>query len=272
MRKDLGPDVLFNTIMMMRMRSCRTVLLAESSVDAAFYQRFVSGKDCFLGDAVGRLGVLNMLDRLSACSVPACGGIIDADADYALGRPKPHQNAYRTHKTDKETTIVDSPAFVAFCATLNVSMSAENLRGILYAAALPLGAIRRQGTREGFALDFKQIVYSNFIHAGPACDINQCCAEVKARNPHVDISLESLIDFVQDTRLREVPKSHIVQGHDLTAILSLQSCSLFGRHFSQAALETELSNSYTLAHFLDTTTYGELSRWEGTIAPRFRVF
>lgn len=272
MRREPGEDVLFNTIMMMRMRSSRTVLLTESDLDACFYQKFVSENYCFVGNAFGRPGVLNMLEKLSNFRVAACGGIIDADADYALGRPTPLSNVFRTDKADKETTIIDSPAFVVFCSALNSTIAADRLKELLYEAAFPVGIIRRYAAREGIAIDFKDIPFDHFIHEGPTCNVNQCCNEIKTRNQHLQLSCEKLIDIVQDPPFKGLPKSLVVRGHDLTTILSIQSAFLFARSISKSNLEFELSKAYALEHFRATTTYHELSQWESAITPKYRIF
>jgi len=272
MRRDLGEDVLFNTVMMMRMRNCRTVIVTESEADAAFYQKFVSDKDCFIGFAEGRHGVLSVLNRFSSYRLAACGGIIDADADYVWSRPRPSPNICRTDKTDKETTIIDSPAFDRFCSTLSSRVAAATLRELIYEAAHPLGAIRRQAARLGLGVDFKKILCGNFISSGPICDASQCCCEVKSLNQHIDISLEQLMDFIQDPALNSFPKPQIVQGHDMTAILALQSPQLFGRSISQAEIEFELGRAYLASHFHATAMYRDLIEWERSIAPSYRIF
>jgi hypothetical protein len=272
MRRDLGSDVLFNLVMMMRMRSQRSVLLAESDQDADFYRRFVSDPHCLVRGACGRAGVLETLDRFSQFKVKGCVGIIDADCDYVLRRPRPTSNVCLTDKTDKETTVIDSSAFDLFCAALGATIPAASLRGLLYESGFPLGAIRRVAFREGMALDFKRINFRNFIGAGLVCTITRCCEEVASVNPHLDVSVQTLIDFTRDEVCLSLPRAHVVRGHDLVAILESQSRPLFGREVSLRELDYELAAAYTVDHFKCTQTYTDLRKWEGTVRPTYRLF
>lgn len=272
MRRDLGSDVLFNLVMMMRMRSHRSVLLTESGLDADFYRRFVSDPHCMVGSACGRAGVLESLERFSKSKVRGCVGIIDADCDYVLRRPRPTPDVCLTEQTDKETTIIDSPAFELFCATLNARIPAKNLRRLLYRSGFPLGAIRRVAFREGLTLDFKRINVCNFINAGPACAITRCCEEVASVNPHLDVSVQALIDFTRDQACLSLPMSQVVRGHDLILILESQSTSIFGRRISKGELEFELAKAYTVDHFKCTKTYTDLREWESAVLPTYRLF
>ncbi len=272
MRRDGGLDVLFNLVMMMRMRSRKSVLLTESDRDTDFYCRFVSEPNCLVRSACNRAGVLSSLERFSQHKVGGCVGIIDADGDYVLRRPRPSANVCLTEQTDKETTVIDSPAFDLFCATLGARIPATNLRGLLYLSGFPLGAMRRVACREGMALDFKRINVCNFIDAGPVCAITRCCEEVASVNLHLDVSVQVLIDFAQDKVCLSLPMSQVVRGHDLIAILESQSKYLFGRMMSQRELEFELAEAYTVDHFKCTKTYTDLREWEGAVLPTYRLF
>jgi hypothetical protein len=272
MRRNLGTDVLFNTVMMMRMRSRKSVLLTESDLDVELYQKFVSLDHCYVGDATGRPGVLEVLGRFSQCKVRGCAGIIDADADHLLGRAQPRPDVFFTDRTDKETSIIDSPAFDVFCNKLGVTIPVEELRQSLFLSALPLGAIRRLSVRNGLGLDFKQIEMSTFIHPGPRCDIDECCAEVLVRNPHIEITAEILRRFVADTSVQSISPAYVVQGHDLLTILEMQAYSLFGRSVLRRELEFELSSAYSSDHFRITTTYAQLRTWETSQLPTYKLF
>ena len=196
----------------------------------------------------------------------------NADADHVLGLARPTLNVFRTDKTDKETTIVESDAFEDFCITLNSCIPAVELRASIYDAAFPLGAVRRQAAQKGLALDFKQIPFHSFILEGPICNVDRCCAEVKGVNPHTNISVGELIELVQDETIKRFPRPLEVRGHDLTAILSVQSRLLFGRQVSQTELEFELMRTYLMRHFAKTGTYADMLQWETTIAPNFKIF
>ena len=272
MRRDLGPDVLFNTVMMMRMRSRKTVLLTESEIDARFYQKFVSENYCFVGHASTRPRVIEMLERFTQNHVQACVGIVDADDNYVLKRPKPNPAVYFTEKSDKETTIIDSPAFDDFCSVMGATVTAAEIRNKVYEAATPLGAIRRLSARDGLGLDFKRIVIGNFVSLLPACNLQGCCAEVRAMNPDIYTTDEALMEFVREAEWLGIPKPYLLRGHDLIAILELSSQSLFGRTISQRDLEDELAKAFRTDHFQSTTTYAELREWEKTVLPTYRLF
>ncbi len=166
MRRDLGSDVLFNLVMMMRTRSQKSVLLTESDLDTDFYRRFVSEPHCLVRSASTRGGVLASLDRFAQYKVRGCVGIIDADCDFVLQRPRPRPDVCLTDKTDKETTSIESPAFEQLCATLGAKVPAVKLRSLLFEAAFPLGAIRRVSVREGLTLDFRFVKVPDFIDEG----------------------------------------------------------------------------------------------------------
>lgn len=272
MRRDLGSDVLFNLVMMTRMRSRKSVLLTESDRDTDFYCKFVSEPHCLVRSACSRAGVLSSLDRFSQHKVKGCVGIIDADCDYVLGRPRPSADVCRTEQTDKETTVIASSAFDRLCATLKAKIPATNLRALLYESGFPLGAIRRVAFREGMALDFKRVKVCNFIDAGPVCVITKCCEEVASVNPHLDVSVQTLIDFTRDEVCLSLPRAQVVRGHDLIAILESQSRALFGREVSQRELECELAQAYTVDHFKCTKTYTDLREWERAVLPTYRLF
>jgi hypothetical protein len=272
MKRDLGPDVLFNTVMMMRMRSRKSVLVTESERDTDLYKKFVSENDCLVGSSSHRSGVLDALERFSRYRVGGCAGIIDADADYFLNRPKPALSVYRTDKTDKETTIIDSAAFSDFCRFFSARLPAGTLRAMLYEAALPLGVIRRMSIREGWGLDFKGVVISRFIETGPVCNLTRCCEEVALLNPQSAISVQTLTDLLADVRSRSLPPTHVVQGHDLITIIALHSQSIFGRNLSQWEIGFGLSKAYTIHHFKTTNTYSDLRIWENSALPYFRMF
>ncbi len=279
MRRNLGSNVLFNLVMMTRQRSQRSVLLTESDQDTDFYRRFVSEPHCLVRSASthdgvlpNREGVLVNLERFSQCHVRACAGIIDADNDYVLRRPKPIPEVFLTDKTDKETSVIDSAAFESFCVSLKSSVPAIDLRRLLYESAFPLGAIRRVSHREGMGIDFKNINVSNFITEGPACVSSKCCEEVASTNPDLALSVQTLADFTRDECCLSLPRTHVVRGHDLVAILESQSQSLFGREVSQRELEYELAKAYTFGHFRTTMTYADLREWEGAILPTYKLF
>jgi len=272
MRRDLGSKVLLNTILMMRQRSRRVVLLTESPIDAEFYQKFVSAKDCFVGAADGRAGVLGALEMLGSFKIDACVGIVDADADHALQLPRPHPDVYRTDKTDKETTIIDSPAFSDFCKALNVTTDAEELRQRIYGAAFPIGAVRRLSVRSGLRVDFKRIVIENFIHDGPVCIDAKCFNEIIRWNQDLGISIDMLEDLVKDAIREGIPMALIVQGHDLVSILSFSLSLLLGCAITEGEMEYELSKAYTFQHFQSTKTYADLRVWEQSVLPTYRMF
>lgn len=279
MRRNLGSNILFNLVMMTRQRSQRSVLLTESDQDTDFYRRFVSEPHCLVRSASiddgvlpNREGVLANLERFSQCRVKGCAGIIDADSDYVLQRPKPIPDVFLTDKSDKETTIVDSVAFEVFCVSLSASIPATDLRRLLYESAFPIGAIRRVSDREGMGIDFKNVKVSSFITEGPACVTSKCCDEVASANPDLDLSVQTLAEFTRDAKCLSLPKANVVRGHDLVAILEAQSRSIFGREVSQRELEYELARAYSFDHFRSTMTYGDLRKWEGAMLPTYRLF
>lgn len=272
MRRDLGPNVLFNTVMMVRVRSRRTVLLTESPNDAQFYQKFVSSSDCFVGAADGRRGVLEMLDRFASCKVEACVGIIDADGDHLLGRPKPSPLVFLTDKADKETTIVDSKAFEDFCSALGAGRPAEELRTLLYDAAFPLAAIRRFAGRSGMAVDFRGISFRTFIDRDTICNRLKCCAEVRSLNPDLEFSIDDLVGVIDEANLQGVPRALLVRGHDLLQILEMNSPRLIGRVASLREIERGLEDAFKLIHFHATILYADLRQWEETVSPQYRMF
>lgn len=279
MRRNLGSNVLFNLVMMTRQRSQRSVLLTESDQDTDFYRRFVSEPHCLVrsasihdGVSANREGVLANLERFSQCHVRGCAGIIDADSDYVLRRPKPIPNVFLTDKTDKETTVVDSAAFEDFCVSLRASIPAKDLRRLLYDSAFPLGAIRRVSDRAGIGIDFKNVKVSSFITEGPACVSSKCCEEVASTNPALALSVQTLADFTRDEDCLSLPRTSVVRGHDVVAILESQSQSLFGRKVSQRELEYELAKAYTFGHFQTTMTYANLREWEVAILPTYKLF
>jgi hypothetical protein len=215
---------------------------------------------------------LESLERFSRCRVRGCTGIIDADCDYVLRRPRPRPDVCLTDKTDKETTVIDSPAFDRFCLALGAKIPSTRLRGLLYESGFPLGAIRRVALRSGLSMDFQFVKVRNFIDAGPVCAIRRCCEAVASVNQDLDLSVEDLIDFTHDQVCLSLPRAHVVRGHDLIAILESQSLPLFGREVSQRELEYELAEAYTIDHFYCTKTYTDLRKWEGTVLPTYRLF
>jgi hypothetical protein len=247
-------------------------LLTESEVDTDLYKKFVSDSDCYFGSASNRSGVISTLERFSEYKMGGCAGIIDADSDYVLGHRAPRPEVFLTDKTDKETTIIDSPAFDDFCSTAGARLPASQLRGLLYDAAFPLGAIRRIAARNGIALDFKEIAMANLIEAGPKCNTSGCCWAVVRANPHLGLSADTLTEFLTDPAVTGIPKPYVVRGHDLVAILEAQSGSLFGRQLSRREIECELAKSYTSKYFHTTVTYSGLRAWEKSVIPKYRVF
>jgi hypothetical protein len=257
---------------MMRMRSPKSVLLTEADSDTDLYRKFINESRCLVRSAGSRAGVLAMLERLSLNRLKGCVGIVDADCDYVLGRLSPSLDVFRTDTTDKETMIIDSPAFDDFCLSLQAKIAPSRLREMLLESSYPLGAIRRSSVLAGLAIDFKNVTIGKFVTDGPICDVDGCCAEVLAVNQHLGLDMRTMRDFVQDRVCSSLPKPKVVRGHDLVSILECQARLLFGRSVSQRELEYELAKAYMFHHFQLTETYADLLKWEDVARPTWGLF
>lgn len=272
MQRSGSQDILFNTVMMMRMRSTRAVLLTESDRDTDLYRKFVDENRCLVRSAGNRDDVIKMLQRFADNRVVGVVGIIDADSDYVLSRSRPLSNVAITHCSDKETTIIDSAGFDLFCNSLNPSLDAATVRQEIYAAALPLGMARRISAREGWNLDFKPIAIRHFIDANAYCDKARCSEHIVAANPHLGISAQNIQECFDDEMSARLPPPRIVQGHDLVDVLALRSQSLFGIPLTAIEIEDKLSDAYSKQDFMGTTTYSEVKSIESSWPSHFSCF
>ena len=265
-------SVIFNTVSMMRMRSKRTVLITESNNDTDLYKKFVEASSCFMSSANDRSSVIMLLERFARNRVPATVGIVDADDDFAVGRKSPHPNIARTDATDKETTIIESPAFDAFCTTEHASLEPGVIRREVFAAVHTLGLIRRYSAINNWGLDFKAIRVRDFLDLQFKCDENLCKASVLANNSHVSVTIGDLDNACIDPNLLALGASKIVRGHDATAVLALRSRELFQQNLEQREIERRLSESYLMQHFNQTQTFQELRTLEQAFPAGFTLF
>ena len=255
----------------MRQRSSRSVVLTEGEPDTELYRKFVDEGACLVQHVGDRDGVESLLARFDGMRIPAVGGIIDADDDHFMERTSPRPNLFRTDETDRETTLIDSPAFDAFCLAFNSTVPSGELRRRLYAAAYPLGAVRRASHRERWEVSFANIEHGQYIDAGPTCDRQKCCAETVGKNQSV-LSEASFHEAITDPQCTTATVTHIVSGHDLTEILSLRSMELFGQQMTARRIDYELNARYSAAEFHRTVTYVSMLAWEIAIKPRYRLF
>jgi|HubBroStandDraft_6_1064221.scaffolds.fasta_scaffold32360_1 hypothetical protein len=264
-----------NTILMMRqVDRAKTVLLVEGDTDSRSFDRFVAKPHCRVfspGYPGGKEHALALFDDLRQKKLPGIAALVDADCDRFWGRGRQHQNVCWTSGADRDVMILQSRAFDRFVANKNPNLDLAVLREEVLRAALPLGSIRLMSRRKNWALDFKEIDCAAFVDANTlACDEAACCREVLARNLQAQTAAVDLLEAITFVRERRPQPQDVVCGHDIAKILSVASPRRFNRIIKPEQIEAELDSLFQLNDFVQTSTFTELTEWEGRNAP-FRI-
>ena len=239
------------------------ILAVEGSSDSRTYRRVLDGSVHIIW-LNGKDEVLSFLDRIEKTSVVGTIGIIDADYDRLFGRRTQLRSVFWTAKTDSESMVISSEAYLR--ATEN-GLSEEvrrGHRGLVLSAAVPLGCLRAASIRNGLALNFKQLKFEAFIDSARiTCDERACCEELLRTNLQCRLSPSDLTDKLNEVRSLFEDPWQVVNGHDLCRIAQICSLRLFGRLFATpSSIFERLVANYLSRDFEGCSTYSEIRQWQ----------
>lgn len=260
-----------NAIFMMRqVERGKAVLIVEGEADSRSFGKVIRTSHCRIfsaGYPGGKDQALALFRDLKERKLPGVAALVDADCDRLWGKNRGHADICWTSATDREVMIIQSPAFAAFVAA-NFTVDPGALRARILGASFPLGCLRTMSRRKQWALDFKRIGFDSFIEpANGTCDEGACCREVLAWNQNANLLEADLLNAIAIVRARNPEQQDVVCGHDAVGILSFLSGPALGKELTINEIEQELAEHFGPPHFALTSSFTEITQWEGRNAP-----
>jgi hypothetical protein len=245
----------------------RTVsfVVVEGASDSRLYRQVLDATASHILWLNGKEEALNLIQRFRDTSVPGTLSVIDADLERLFGRARQGPNIIWTSETDMETTVIYSDAYFRVIPNLPSYDTMKRNRDRLFAACVPVGALRALSQRERWALDFKELSFRSFIDtAAVTCDIEALCEEVLLKNPAHSLSVDELVVQLRGF-IATLPDTKLVyQGHDLCRLLKMCNMRLFsGRDLGF----DRVAEKYGAPDFDQTSTCMEIRVWEAGNTP-----
>lgn len=250
----------FAEALLMRGRNRQiSLVIVEGATDSRFYRRLLDAANSHILWLNGKDEAIELAEKFRGSRIDGVVTITDADLDRYFGRV-PGRLMVWTSETDMEVMVLLSDAYLRVVPNLPKYDTLLKNRERLFSAALPLSALRALSQEKTWGLDFKQLIFKEFINpAAVTCDVEALCEELLRNNLQFSNSAVSLVeevnafvDKLQDQRL-------ICHGHDLCRILAICTTRLFsGREITFE----QISQKYELSDFELTSTWADLATWE----------
>lgn len=248
----------------------KTALLVEGTTDRRFYNQLVDPERCQVYRLDGKPNVIQLLSILKTEKMPGVLAIIDADIDHLENRQNRNPNVITTPTTrDIEGLLLQSAALerVLIEHELSPNPWPRPVRSVLLDAAKPLGYLRWIAIQKGWHLNFKRLVFKNFIdRTTRTCRIVDMCEEVITVTSGFALTAEELGAHIENAKDERHDPWHVAQGHDLVSILA-ELLSGPTRHHTADDLGSDLRLGFSNAEFIRSPLYRLICDWQHRNVP-----
>ena len=226
----------------------------------------------------GKTNVLGAIDILDGDGFAGAFGLVDADFDHIEMRTAGGPRLARTELHDLDATLLRSTSFESLLVEFGSAKKIADygdLRGLLLAAAEPIGQLRLHSERTGLNLRFKGMNYGSCLRKKEiATDPEAMVREVLRRSQRQDRDIRDLTEGISSIASEGHDPWWMCCSDDLLGILSACLRSMIGNNnateVSDAQLRRALRLGYTQAEFEASALARAIRRWEETHAP-FRL-
>ena len=262
-----APGIIAAEIHMTRTLGNSSFLIVEGVTDWKFWS---PRKDpgCVVIDGEGKNNVIGCIEQLDASKFRGALGVVDSDYDELKGKKSSSENLVPTDAHDLESLLCRSSALDVVLAEFGnpekidqfQASAKRDVRSALLDRALVFGRVRWAAIRFSLNIESKRIVIPRFVSEARWAVDEESLIEVIADLPSGAQTLRRQI-----AKLTSADPWHIVQGHDLIAILRIGLRKVLGDISSSVgndqisrALRTAMSSEE-----LKLTGFGtEISGWE----------
>lgn len=255
--------------------------------EASEYGRFIDRELCRIMPAHSKENAIHALNILENANFAGVLAVVDADFWRPEGKEPNSPNLFITDTHDLETMILKSPALEKLLTEFGsaskieklTQKSGKNIRDILLDGGVQIGYLRWVSHRDGLALKFEGIVFSNFIDREMLkLDHAKMIAAVKDRSMKHDLDERDLLKSLSELANPNHDPWNVCCGHDLVCILFIGFRRALGRQeaiglqqVKPELLERFLRLAYETTYFFTTHLCKSLKAWERT-NPSFRIF
>jgi hypothetical protein len=256
-----------NDVMMsMSAKPNYTALLLEGWDDLRLYANFTHER-CLTFPVDGRPYVLGILQLLAKRNKAGAAGIIDADLDHLNGTCSP-ANVFITDCRDAECQLINSSALDRVLREHLVTQDSKDVRQFLFSSCRDLGYLRWAADSAGWSLDFKKLVYRQFINVlALTTDRNALCVEILRVNPGFMATIQELKDAITNIEKTTHKAIHVCAGHDLTAVLALYVSQISRVDCSKSEIERQLRLAVDRPGFAMSQMVKRILTWETQNSP-----
>ncbi len=283
MEQYLNPATIANNVRMHRTQFSGSYLIVEGSKDSRLYRNHIDESACHISVALSKSNAIGALEILNAAKFPGVLAIVDSDFEKIEGTKRTMPNLLYTDHHDLEAMLFSSHAFekvlAEFGATQKIKTHEElcgsDIRTLILNLGGVIGALRLASQRRHLALDFKGLVYSNFIDEKTLrLDLSKLIKAVKNNSNQHQLAEEQLKADVSEILGEGNEPLQVCVGHDLTQILALGFRKAIGTNnaidVKPESIEKLLRLSYEQPFFQSTELYASILDWQRNNPP-FRI-
>ncbi|MDD0816430.1 hypothetical protein PSQ39_17455 [Curvibacter sp. HBC28] len=289
MERDITASRIANAIMQEGNFEGGVYILLEGIKDVRLYSRFFDEKSTRIRQTYGKYKQREVYRILTERNFASKLGVRDSDFLKVRGNAKFDLNysddIFITDGHDSEVMILNSDALSKYLLAVSSEEKIENfekkigsdIRTYIFKLAEPMGYLRYANKKfklglsfkpeypEGNKIKFKKFICEkNLIYLGHEQMVRAVCDYSKNRGQQVS-SCEEIIRKLVEVSDLKIPLSDLVNGHDLSEILSLilvkglKSESNLAR--GQDVVESALALSYELRYFKKSTLFVNIQKW-----------
>jgi hypothetical protein len=264
---------------MIRTAFSGTILIVEGDDDILFLQGFTNEDQCMIIAGWGKQNVLTAIDLLEKEGLFGYLGIVDADFWNIMGIKQVSKNICVTDHHDIEIMIIETQAL--FCLLKehgskekirifleNKKWDIQQIRGLFYSTALPIGILRLISLRRKLGLNFNKIKYDKIIHRDDlSININRVIINL-LKEAAFPIKVKELCDvfYKEIEKHKNIENSQVCCGDDIIAIICIALRKTLGTHGEAFANRKNISSALRLAYdsndLRTSTLYHCMRNWE----------
>ena len=269
-----------NEVRMKRTQYDGAFLICEGAGDSRFIRRFIDEKNCRIIVARAKSIVLEAIEILDDSKVPGCCAIVDADFDRQLGVQYRSHNVIATNHHDLDAVLFFSPALEKILYEYGSEgkiaafqqMAGITLREAIIQSALHIGALRFVSQRDGLALKFEGLKFSEFLDRTTG-EVNrlQLVTSVKNLSQRHDFGSQDLVALCDEVLGAALPVGDMCNGHDIAEtvafLLRKAAGSAPASTMTGEFIGSQLRLSYERPWFTDGSMRLAISQWEAANGP-----
>jgi hypothetical protein len=283
MQEYLNPLTIANNVRMHRTQFAGSYLIVEGSKDGRLYANHIDLSACHIVIARNKQNAIGTLEILNEAGFAGVLAIADSDFDNLERKTYSSSDLILTDHHDLECMLFYSPAFGKVLSEFGSeekvkkfeSQCGTDLRAVIVNAGCVLGALRLVSLRNNLGLDFKGLVFSNFVTAETlAVDLPRLVRAVKNNSKKHLLDVDELREHVEELLRIGHDPLQVCVGHDLVHIFALALRKVIGSNNAidvrAEVLEKILRLSYEQGFFRSTNLHSAICQWERN-NPHFKV-